>query len=160
MDEIDKLLANLSSEPKPTQPPTRSASQRSNGSIDDLLQELETPPSPAPIPQAPSPQRLLETMKSEYEQQQAAALQQAELERQQQAQQKQHRLEQLKQQRRAELTETAAHWLKTLSPKSTEGRWFEEFACNYESRLEAAIDYLEALQEVNSDSIEVRPKNR
>jgi hypothetical protein len=63
---------------------------------------------------------------------------------------KAQRLEQLRARRREELSSIAQEWLAKLSAKSEEGRWFEEFACNYESRLEAAIDYLEALQEVSA----------
>jgi hypothetical protein len=68
-----------------------------------------------------------------------------------QAQLKQQRLEQLKQQRRNALRHQAQTWLNQLKPKSDEGRWFAEFACNYDDQLEAAIDYLEALEAVNHD---------
>jgi hypothetical protein len=79
-------------------------------------------------------------------------LRDAEYIRHQQEREKQRRLEALRVQRRAQLTEQAKEWLKWLNPKSEEGLWFEEFACNYESRLEAAIDYLEALQKVERES--------
>lgn len=36
-------------------------------------------------------------------------------------------------------TQQANEWLKKLDPLSGEGLWFEEFAKNYPSRLEAAI---------------------
>jgi hypothetical protein len=130
------------------------------------------PPPPAPFPrqamdallpsQPPPENSLLADLKSHYqEQDQAEALkrqqelqeterrrQQQERQRQRQEQEKQRRLEALRQQRRAELAGKARSWLKQLNPKSEEGRWFDEFACGYESRLEAAIDYLEALQSV------------
>jgi FMN phosphatase YigB (HAD superfamily) len=96
----------------------------------------------------------LSQLKSQYEmhdrlaeQQQQQELQAAEQTRQQQEREKQRRLEQLRQQRRAELAQQAEIWLKQVNPRTEEGLWFEEFACGYESRLEAAIDYLEALQE-------------
>lgn len=38
----------------------------------------------------------------------------------------------------------AKQWLKELDPLTTEGIWFTDFARNYSSLLEAAIDYLEA----------------
>lgn len=105
-----------------------------------------------PIARSPE-DALLGHLKSEYaERDQAAAqqrqqqLQAAEQHRQQQEREKQHRLEQLKQQRRAALAKQAEVWLNQLDRHSDEGLWFEEFACAYESRLEAAIDYLEALQ--------------
>jgi hypothetical protein len=105
---------------------------------------------------------LLANLKSHYQKQDQAEVlrrqhelqenerrrQQQERQRQRQEQEKQHRLEALRQQRRAELAGKAQKWLKQLNPKSEEGRWFDEFACGYESRLEAAIDYLEALQSV------------
>lgn len=66
-----------------------------------------------------------------------------------QDQRKAQQLKALKEQRQQEVRSQATQWLKTLDPKSTEGLWFDEFACNYDSRLEAAIEYLEALQEVD-----------
>lgn len=50
-----------------------------------------------------------------------------------------------RQQRRKAIAPKAEAWLKALDPYSDEGLWFEQFAYNYASRLEAAIDYLEAL---------------
>jgi Mg2+ and Co2+ transporter CorA len=50
-----------------------------------------------------------------------------------------------KQRRRKQLTIKAKQWLKNLDPNSDEGFWFEQFADSYQSKLEAAIDYLEAL---------------
>lgn len=141
MDEIDKLLAKLNPAPNPSKP-TQAANHSPTRSIDDLLTQLDCPQ--AETPQAPPTHDVLAAMKSEYEQQQKETLQNAELDRQQ----KQQRLEQLKRQRRAELTKKAAQWLRSLDLKSSEGQWFEEFACNYPSQLEAAIDYLEALQEL------------
>lgn len=107
---------------------------------------------------------LVTQLKSEYEaQRRAERLQQeqdrqaAELQQQRAAQEKQRRLETLKAERRAALTEQAQEWLKGLQPRSDEGLWFDEFACNYESRLEAAIEYLEALQSVERESRGSRP---
>jgi len=76
----------------------------------------------------------------------------AERQYQQAERDKQRRLEALQQQRRANLAHQAEAWLKQLKPRSEEGLWFEEFACNYESRLEAAIEYLEALESVKRES--------
>jgi hypothetical protein len=75
--------------------------------------------------------------------------QEAEHRQQQEHHAQQQRMAALKAKRRAELTQQAREWLKRLNPKTPEGRWFEEFACGYESPMDAAIDYLEALQEVN-----------
>jgi hypothetical protein len=173
MDEIDKLLSDLSGKlskpvtpptnlPKPTPPASQSPASQSqtSQSIDDLLKQIGTETAPSrPTPPAtppPADNRLLEQLKSKYTtQDQAEELrqqqeqQQAERQRQHEAQQKQQRLEQLKRERRSQLAKTAQTWLKQLDPKSTEGIWFEEFSCNYGSRLEAAIEYLEALQDVD-----------
>jgi hypothetical protein len=82
---------------------------------------------------------------------QAEQLRQQELEFEQKRQEKlkAQRLQELKAQRREELRPVAQQWLKQLKPKSNEGRWFEEFVCNYESRLEAAIEYLEVLDDLD-----------
>lgn len=58
------------------------------------------------------------------------------------------RREELRERKRKEaLREQAQQWLKNLHLNSEEGRWFEEFSYSYESKLEAAIDYLEAMRE-------------
>ena len=49
--------------------------------------------------------------------------------------------------RKAALREKAQQWLKSLDMRSEEGRWFEEFSYSYEDKLQAAIDYLEAMRE-------------
>jgi hypothetical protein len=54
--------------------------------------------------------------------------------------------EQQKQQQIKQLTEQAKTWLKELDPYSDEGFWFAQFAESYETRLDAAIDYLSALE--------------
>ncbi len=48
--------------------------------------------------------------------------------------------------KREELTHKAQSWLKNLNPNSDEGFWFSQFAMSYNSKLEAAIDYLQALE--------------
>ncbi|WP_052128717.1 salt stress protein, Slr1339 family [Neosynechococcus sphagnicola] len=99
---------------------------------------------------------LLSDLKShdEHQTQAEAAKQQqelhrAELRQQQQEPEQQRRLEQAKTKRREKLAEQARTWLKSFNPDSEEGRWFEEFSASYDSQLEAAIDYLEALQSVD-----------
>lgn len=58
------------------------------------------------------------------------------------------RLAELRERRRQEaLRDKALVWLKKLNPNSEEGRWFEEFSYSYEDKLQAAIDYLEAMRE-------------
>jgi hypothetical protein len=61
------------------------------------------------------------------------------------AQQKQ---QQEKEKRRQQaLKQTAKEWLEKLDFNSDEGLWFEEFAYAYESKIEAASDYLQAIRE-------------
>ncbi|WP_146132087.1 salt stress protein, Slr1339 family [Pleurocapsa sp. CCALA 161] len=56
--------------------------------------------------------------------------------------------EELRECRRKEaLREEAKTWLAKLDPRSEEGKWFQEFSYSYENKLQAAIDYLEAMQE-------------
>lgn len=54
--------------------------------------------------------------------------------------------EQRQQQRQKQLTNQAKQWLEQLSIESDEGFWFEQFAQSYPSRLEAAIAYLDFLE--------------
>ena len=42
------------------------------------------------------------------------------------------------------IVKTATEWVKKLDPLGGEGLWFEEFAKNYPSRLEAAIALLQS----------------
>lgn len=86
---------------------------------------------------------LLAELKGEYEEQAKAE----EQKRQQQLKEEQIRQEQLKQQQREAIIKQAQAWLKSLDPLSDEGLWFEEFAYKYPSKQEAAIDYLQALQQ-------------
>ncbi|MGK7945367.1 MAG: hypothetical protein AB4058_12940 [Microcystaceae cyanobacterium] len=55
--------------------------------------------------------------------------------------------EQEKQQKIKRLTKQATLWLDKLDPYSDEGFWFGKFAESYPSRLDAAIEYLGALEE-------------
>jgi hypothetical protein len=56
--------------------------------------------------------------------------------------------QELRDRRRKEaLREEAKTWLLKLNPRSEEGKWFQEFSYSYENKLQAAIDYLEAMQE-------------
>lgn len=56
------------------------------------------------------------------------------------------REEKLRRQQREALKPRAKEWLARLDPYSDEGFWFESFAQGYGDRLEAALDYLQALE--------------
>jgi uncharacterized membrane protein YqiK len=175
MDPIDRLLANLTPNaadqkdlsPKPAvqTPPA----DETVGSIEDLLKSLgesvkekvrgslrdsraEHFPTAAPNLQNLQPVAEIE----DYQQAQAAVAQADQAKQQEQARLHKQRQAALEQQRRQDLRVQAQAWLQKLDRKSAEGRWFEEFACHYESPLEAAIEYFLALQEVNSPLPSVR----
>jgi hypothetical protein len=148
MESMDDLLAQLKAEYEEKDNPKKPKVQQS-------LPEQPRQQTPvAPTPQTPVLQttnfklghedNLLAELKAEFEAQE----QEAELKKQQQLQEEQRRQEQIKQQQRQALTQEAQAWLKKLNPRSEEGLWFEEFSYEYSSKLEAAIDYLQALKEV------------
>jgi hypothetical protein len=158
MESIDDLLAQVKAEYQEDENPEQSKKQ-------PLFKEedLNIPPptyQPQPPVQtwvSPAEESLLAQVKVELEEKERAE----KLARQQQEQQENLRKEQeikeeqqraqLRQQRKREaLTQQAQEWLKNLNPRSEEGLWFEEFSYSYSSKLEAAIDYLQALRETRS----------
>lgn len=170
MDPIDQLLNSL---PQKIQSPAGGQSQAPNPteqeSIDRLLQRLGEPKKQqvrdrllqdlqdstnlqASIHWVDNNEKITpnllprEIAKSEQQVQDQDQVSQDQVS---QDQRKAQQLKALKEQRQQEVRSQATQWLKTLDPKSTEGLWFDEFACNYDSRLVAAIEYLEALQEVD-----------
>lgn len=50
-------------------------------------------------------------------------------------------------QTRRQKVRQAQVWLKKLDKNSDEGYWFDQFASRYSSRIDAAIDYLQAVNE-------------
>ena len=105
-------------------------------------------------------QRLNALIDADYQQQaQKREAKLAEIKRQEEvriAEEKRRQQELIEAQKRAELRELrrkkalrekAQQWLKNLNPRSEEGKWFEEFSYSYEDKLQAAIDYLEAMRE-------------
>ncbi len=105
-------------------------------------------------------QRLNALIDEDYQQQaQKREAKLAEIQRQEEAriaEQKRRQQELIEAQKRAELRELrrkqalrekAQQWLKNLNLRSEEGKWFEEFSYSYEDKLQAAIDYLEAMRE-------------
>jgi uncharacterized protein YegL len=160
MDDIDKLLADIS----PSYPTAPKSSTQS--SIDKLLMSIKNESTKSEVkptvrhllsPEPPLDDLLSQVKIQQTEKEQAEIIIQQEIiqENQRLAQLKAHKQEQLKIRQRQELRLNAQQWLQQLNPKSEESQWFEEFACNYESELEAAIEYLSALQEV--DRIVPRP---
>jgi hypothetical protein len=134
MDSIEQLLAQVKAQYGGATPPPTSPAP---------VPPLVSPPPPtrSRSPQDPI-ESLLAEVKGQYETQDAAV---QEVQRQQLAAEQQ-RQAQLQQARRAAVSRTAETWLKNLDPLSTEGLWFNQFAEKYSSKLEAAIDYLSALE--------------
>ncbi|PMB02805.1 hypothetical protein CI594_06965 [Fischerella thermalis CCMEE 5196] len=133
MDSIDKLLAELQAE-----------YQQKNNEQPKQQPSIATPNiHPKSSKSASLIDELLEEVKSDFEE-----LDQAEkLRIQQELEQKRIRQEQIKAQRREALKQHAQDWLAKLDSFSPEGLWFERFAERYSSKLEAAIDYLQANEE-------------
>ena len=112
--------------------------------------------------QMASTDQVLDRVKSHYEAEQAAKelkRQQAleadrQLKQQLEAQQRQEREAaqerqcRLEEERRITATKQAETWLAELDLHSDEGLWFESFAINYPSKLDAALDYLSAMESV------------
>ncbi|AFY79306.1 hypothetical protein Ple7327_4175 [Pleurocapsa sp. PCC 7327] len=150
MDEMENLLAQLKAEYEQNQLASPSSEPtRSQPLIDNLLAEvkaeLEAPKNYSPQPlQSTSPatvasssdNRVLQDIQAEYREKER-------LERERQQQE----LRERRQRKRQALRQQAQEWLKKLNPRSEEGMWFEEFSYAYDNKLEAAIDYLEALRE-------------
>lgn len=158
MDPLDDLLANLAdggSRPPatPVRPATKPAAIKS--SIDALLKQLGEEPPPIgpsvhalplgqsdasldlPAPSQPSlaDRTLLRGIQDQYN-----AADRANLEAQRQADAAAVQIARNRRRSQAQL------WLDQLDPDSGEALWFEQFAEGYPSRLEAAIDLLEAEQ--------------
>lgn len=135
MGEIDDLLASLKAEYEgKTSPPS------AKREIDRPPAEMKTDSRTASGPSVPPPKSdpILQELQREYR----------ERERRESIEREKEKV--LREQRKkAALEERARKWLETLDPKSEEGRWFEEFSYSHESRLEAAIIYLDALRDVN-----------
>lgn len=125
----------------PLPPPTRSQPPRPH----IARSQPPLPPPPNPIPRESigrsSTDPLLAQLKADYAERDRLEAQQ----REQQQREAQRQQEQLKRQRRAALAEQAKQWLEQLAPNSDEWLWFEEFSQRYPSKLEAAIDYLDAV---------------
>ncbi|MGB5959618.1 MAG: hypothetical protein WBG73_03070 [Coleofasciculaceae cyanobacterium] len=157
MESMDDLLAEIKAEylkPKLTKPQEKSL----------IEQELNSVELPIVQPKSFNQQgkslaedSLLAEIRAEFEEKQR----EEETKKQQQRQEEQRlkeqqlnedkiKLQQREKQRKEALTKEATEWLKNLNFSSEEGLWFEEFAYSYPSKLEAAIDYLQAVRAANS----------
>ncbi|MFB2833967.1 salt stress protein, Slr1339 family [Floridanema evergladense] len=147
MESIDDILAQLKSEYQEKDNPGQQKKQPSVKREDAIAPKTPPPTSRQKSFSPSSPEdALLSQIQAEFAEQDKAE----ELKRQEQIKEEKIRQERIKQQERQALTKEAEAWLKKLNPRSSEGLWFEEFAYSYSSKLEAAIDYLQALKETQS----------
>ncbi|MBR8832322.1 MAG: hypothetical protein N5P05_002032 [Chroococcopsis gigantea SAG 12.99] len=137
------------------------------GDIDDLLNELKqdyqggrTSNKPQPVDRKPQPSDSLEQLLHEIKREVDKPVQSTSDSKDSKTKELAVNLsenvnvikspaneEQTEKRRREALKEKARRWLQKLNPESEEGMWFEEFSYSYESKLEAAMTYLEALKE-------------
>lgn len=167
MGELDDLLSQLKTEytnqeepqrvtPPPVVPSPSATPKPTHSSVEHLLAKLkeeikENKPQPTSSKNISSHSQftqpveptLFGDLRSEYQEkdQNAAKHQQREIKENQRLE------EQRLLKKRQTLQEKALIWLKQLNPKSDEGKWFEEFSYSYDSKVEAAMHYLEALRE-------------
>jgi hypothetical protein len=127
-NSINDLLISLQTQPSP---PQAKPSQTKSSTSLNFPTTFPNPIAPNSAPSDPSTDPLLAQLKAEYTEQDRQA-----------KEEEQQRLQQEQQQQRAALVRRAQAWLKSLDPHGGEGVWFEQFSAKYESRLEAAIDYL------------------
>lgn len=114
---------------------------------DDLITDVKTrfALKQTQPPQNPESSRVianLQELQARYRQKQQADLEQNRIQ-----QLKDIQIQEERRVRRQQALELRAReWLKQLDPHSDEGFWFEQFANSYDSKLQAAIEYLEALE--------------
>lgn len=160
MESIDDLLAQVKAEyqEKETEVPPKQQplfQEEEFQSLPQMSSTYQSQPSPSNLVTSAEESLLAEVRAEVEERERAEKLEkQQQLKAEQQRKEQQQREEQLRIQqrekrRREALVQEAKEWLKNLNPRSEEGLWFEEFSYSYPSKLEAAIDYLQALRETH-----------
>lgn len=137
MESIDDLLAELKAEYQPEKPPALPKQTQK-----PVIPQIPTLPVKTSTGKPSQTDFLLQQIKAEYEEQEKAE----KLKKEEELKQEQIKQQQILAQQKQAFKKQAEEWLKNLDPLSEEGLWFEEFAYKYPSKLEAAIDYLQALQ--------------
>lgn len=142
-----------SSSPTPTPTPTlgRSPSAATNPILADVKAQYEAEQAEAERQrlQALEADRRRQRQREEQERQERLAAEerqrQWEVQRQRELEAEQERQRHAAEKQRVARLRRAQDWLKQLDPNSDEGFWFESFAINYPSKLDAALEYLDAL---------------
>jgi len=156
MESMDDLLAQVKAEylkPKLQKPQEQSLVEHELNLVEPSTVQSKSFNQPG---KSLAEDSLLAEIRAEFAEQQRVE----EIKKQQQQQEEQRQkeqklkdeqilLQQREKNRKEALTKEAAEWLKNLNFSSEEGLWFEEFSYSYPSKLEAAIDYLQALREAN-----------
>lgn len=140
-NNLDKLLTDLKAEFKQLDNSVQSSAQQQLSHNNQEAQPVSL--SKKPDYSNHSAHKLINDLKADLATEQRAT----EAKKQEQLKQQQIQQQQKEQRRRQALRQQAQKWLEQLDPHSPEGLWFEEFSYSYESKLEAAIDYLAALKE-------------
>lgn len=156
MESIDDLLAQVKAEyqaPKIQQPKKPSLLEKELNSVQPSIIQPKSFNQPE---KSLAEDSLLAEIKAEFAEQQRTEeikkqqqLREEQRQKEQQIKEEQVRVQQQEQKRKEALTTEAKEWLKNLNFRSEEGLWFEEFSYSYPSKLEAAIDYLQALGETH-----------
>ncbi len=144
MDSIDKFLSELKAEYQ--QPANSQVEKIEEVEQDKKVNKInidECSPSSSLFDYSSSKgdtiDNLLAEVKQDFEQKQLLEEQQ----KQQEIEKERIRQEELKAKQLEDLKNQAKEWLAKLEPLSQEGLWFESFAQNYPSKLEAAMEYLQ-----------------
>jgi uncharacterized FlaG/YvyC family protein len=146
-ESLDDLLAQIQAEyqekdkgkPLEKKPLLDEDDLKSPPTNSSMYQPISSSPSsPTPVEDS-----MLSELKAEFDHKEC----EAQRKRQQQQQEEELKAKQREQRKREALKQQAQEWLNNLKPHSEEGLWFEEFAYSYSSKLEAAMDYLQALRE-------------
>lgn len=156
MESIDDLLAQVKAEyqaPKMQQPKKLSLLKEELNSVQPSIVQQKSFNQPE---KSLAEDSLLAEIKAEFAEQQRTEeikkqqqLREKQRQKEQQIKEEQVRVQQQEQKRKEAVTTEAKEWLKNLNFRSEEGLWFEEFSYSYPSKLEAAIDYLQALGETH-----------
>ena len=142
MDSIDKLLSELKAEyQQPANSQVDKIEEVEKKKVKTTEFELFSPSSSTFVSSSSKEDaidNILAEVKQDFEEKQLLEEQQKQKELEEQ------RIEQerLKAKQLQALKNQAQEWLNKLDPLSQEGLWFESFAKNYPSKLEAAIEYL------------------
>ena len=156
-NNLDELLSDLKSKYKASN--TSKTSQDSTSKVEDLLNEVKSELKTNQISAEantnqvtqnnPQVNEYLDSIKAQYQNKQNHQQVQEELISNRNKQEIINQ-EQQKQLKHKQLIRQAEKWLANLDPSSDEGMWFNQLAESYPSKLEAAISYLQTLEQPNA----------